>query len=67
MLPPRVRVDQDNGIEGVLHIQQISKARASQSDCLVLYLRHSLEVSYPSAEMQLVYSTAPADGTLKKV
>ena len=29
--------------------------------CLVSYLGHSLGVSYPSAEMQSVYSTDPAD------
>ena len=33
----------------------------SPSDCLVSYLGQSLERSYPSAEVQLVYSTAPAD------
>ena len=34
---------------------------ASSSDCLVPYLGHSLEESYPSAEMQSVYFTAPTD------
>ena len=34
---------------------------ASASDCLMSYPGHSLEESYPTAEMQLVYSTAPAD------
>ena len=31
---------------------------SSPSDCLVSYPGHSLEGSYPSAEVQLVYSTA---------
>ena len=35
--------------------------KASLLDCLVSYLRHLLWESYPLAEMQLVYSTAPAD------
>ena len=34
---------------------------ASPSDCLMSYLGHSLEESYPSAEMQLVYSAVPAN------
>ena len=35
----------------------------SPSDCLVSYTGHSLggEQSYPSAEVQSVYSTAPAN------
>ena len=43
----------------------ISKAPASRelypSDCLVSYPAHLLEGSYPSAEMQSVYFTVPAD------
>ena len=51
-----------NGNEGVLHIPQSSStAGTSPSDCLVSYPGHSLGGSYPSAEMQSVYSTAPAD------
>ena len=34
---------------------------ASSSDCLVSYLGHSLVVGYSSAEMQSVYSAAPAN------
>ena len=46
----------------VLNITQNSGImRASPSDCLVLYPGHSLGESYPSAEMQSVYPTAPAD------
>ena len=52
-----------DGNEGVLRIpQSTSTAGTSSSDCLVSYLGHSLEEgSYPSAEAQSVYSTAPAD------
>ncbi len=51
-----------NGNEGVLRIPQSSRITVtSPSDCLVSYPRHSLGVSYPSAEVQSVYSTAPAD------
>ena len=50
-----------DGNEGVLHIPQSSSiTEASPSTCLVSYAGHLLEESYPSAEMQLVYSTAPA-------
>ena len=52
-----------NGNEGVLRIPKSSStAGTSPSDCLVSYLGHSLRGgSYPSAEVQSVYSTAPAD------
>ena len=52
-----------DGNEGVLCIPQRSSITgASPSDCFVSYRGHSLRRgSYPSAEMQLVYSTAPAD------
>ena len=58
-----------DGNEGVLRIPQ-SITRTSPSDCLELYSGRSLVGSYPSAEMQSVYSTAPADwatNTLGKV
>ena len=49
-----------DGNKGVLHIPQNSSfAGASPSDCLMSYTGHSLGESYPSAEMQSVYSTAP--------
>ena len=48
--------------EGVLYIPQNSKAGPSLSDGLVSYPGQSLGESYPSAEMQSVYSTAPANG-----
>ena len=48
--------------KGVLHIPQTSSITGtSSSDCLVSYPGHSLGESYPSAKMQLVYSTAPAN------
>ena len=51
-----------DGNEGVLHIpQNLSITWASRSDCLMLYQGHSLGRSYPYAEMQSVYSTAPTD------
>ena len=51
-----------NSNEEVLHITQASRTAASLSDCLVSYLELSLrDRSYSSAEMQSVYSTAPAD------
>ena len=46
----------------VLRIPQSSSiTEASPSDSTVSYIGHSLGESYPSAEMQSVYSTAPAD------
>ena len=51
-----------DGNVGVLRIlQSSSTAGTSPSDCLVSYPGHLLGVSYPSAEVQSVYSTAPAD------
>ena len=52
-----------DGNVGVLRIPQSSSiAGTSPSDCLVSYPGHSLEGgSYPPAEKQSVYSTAPVD------
>ena len=51
-----------DGNEEVLHFLESSRTPGtSSSDCLVPYLGQSLERSYPSAENQSVYSTAPAD------
>ena len=51
-----------DGNDGALRIPQSSNiTEASPSDCLVSYPRHSLGVSYPSAEMQLAHSTTPPD------
>ena len=51
-----------NGNKGVLRIPQSSGiAGISPSDCLVSYTGYSLAGSYPSAEVQSEYSTAPAD------
>ena len=50
-----------DGSESVLLIpQNFSITRISPSDCFVLYPGHLFEESYPWAEMNLVYSTAPA-------
>ena len=51
-----------DGNEGVFCIPQSSSITGtSPSDCLVPYPRDSLVESYTSSEMQLLYSTAPAD------
>ena len=50
-----------DGNESVLSIPQISSITGgSPSNCLVSCPEYSLGGSYPSAEMQSVYSTAPA-------
>ena len=58
-----------NGNEGVLCFPQSSTITGvSLSDLLMSWTRHSLEVgggSYPSSEMQMVYSTAPADWSVQ--
>ena len=46
--------------------QSSSITEASPSNCLVSYPGHSLGESYPSAEMQSVYSAAPANRKKKK-
>ena len=56
-----------NGNEGVLCIPQSpSVTGTSPSDCLVSYPGHSLGGFYPSAEVQSVYSTAPANWASKR-
>ena len=52
-----------NAYEGVLRIPKSSKTGASRSDCFMSYPKHLLGESYPSAVMQSVYSTPPADCT----
>ena len=47
-----------NGNEEVLYVPQSCRTGASPSDALVSYPGH---LSYPSAEMQTVYSTAPTE------
>ena len=55
-----------NGNEGVLCIPQSpSITGTAPLDCLVSYPRHSLGRSYPSADVQSVYSTALADWAMK--
>ena len=57
-----------NGNERVLCIPQSpSITVTSPSDRLVSYPGHSLEGSYPSAEVQSVYSTAPANWAIHRV
>ena len=67
MLPPRSRVDQrayDN--DGVLRIPQSSSITGpSPSDSFVSYPGQSLGKSYSSAEMQSMYSAAPAEWATK--
>ena len=54
------------GNEGVFYIPHIlSFTGASPSDFLMSYPGHTLGESYPSAEMQLVYSTAPVNWSKK--
>ena len=56
----------NNGNEQVPCIPQSSSiTESSPSDCLVSYLEHLLGDSYLSAEMRLVYSTAPAEWAKK--
>ncbi len=51
-----------NSNERVLWIPQSSNIIGTPpSDCFVSYPGHSLGRSYPSAKMQLVYSTSPAN------
>ena len=48
-------------MEEVLHIPQSPSTGASPSTGLVSYPGNLLVRSYPSAEIQSAYSTAPAD------
>ena len=48
-----------DGNEEILHIPQSSSITEASSDCLVSYTELALEESYPFAEIQSVYSTAP--------
>ena len=54
-----------NGNEGVLHIPQSSRTEASPSDAVQYHIQdtHWGRGSYPSAEMQLAYSTVRVDWT----
>ena len=46
-------------------LRQNSETGASSSDYLASYPGHSLVESYPNAEMQSVYSTAPAERAIR--
>ena len=57
---PRQNGPVSDGNEGVLRIPSNSSITwTSPSDCFVTYPRHLLWGSYPSVEVQSVYSTAP--------
>ena len=57
---PGLSGPRNNGSEEVLRIPQSSSIiEASQLDCLISY-----QDTYPSAEMQSVYSTVPTDRAL---
>ena len=58
-----------DGNEGILRIPQSpSITETSPSDCLVSYPGHPFEAgSYPSAEVQSVYSTAPPNWAVHRV
>ena len=59
---PGLSLPGGNGNEGVLHIPQSSSITGtSPSNCYVPYAGYSLGRSYSSAEVQLVYSAAPAN------
>ena len=47
--------------ERVFHIPQSSRTEDLPSDGLVSFIRHLLGESYPSADMQSVYSTTSGD------
>ena len=61
----RLQARVDLGVMAIKEYSTFPKVPAllkfSPSDCLVSYPEHSLGDSYPSAEMQSVYSAAPAD------
>ena len=65
-----------NDYREVLHVSQSFKAETSPSESLELYpgyfvggesvaLDHLLRYSYPSAEMQSVYSAVPVDWAIR--
>ena len=57
-----------NGNERVVNIPKHSRTGVTPLDSLMSYTGHSLQggdLSYPSVGMQSVYSTAPANWTLK--
>ena len=56
---------ESDGSKEVLRIlQNFTVTGISPSDCFVSYPGHSVRESYPSAEMQSVYSTASTDKTI---
>ena len=62
MLPLSQSGSGSNGNEGALHIPQSSSITGtSSSNCLVSYPGRSLGETYNLAEVNLMYSAAPAD------
>ena len=57
---------ESNSNEEEHYIPPRSKTVSSPSGCLLSYPGKSCGVSYPSADIQLVYSTAQADWTRKE-
>ena len=61
---PRQSEPGNNRNEWVIHTPQRSSINGtSPLDCLMSCLEHSFGGSYPSAEVQSVYSTTPANWT----
>ena len=58
--PARVNLG-DMVIKGYFASPKTPASLMVTSDCLVSYLGHSFGVSYPSAEIQSVFSAAPAN------
>ena len=61
LFDPLIGPRSDGNKEVLRFPQNSSITGAWPSDCLMSYPGHSLGDSYPSAEMQSVYSTAPDD------
>ena len=58
---PAQSIPENIGNAGELHLVQITMAESLPSERLMSYPALSLGGSYPSEEMQLVYSTTPVD------
>ena len=54
------------GVMAMKGFSSFPKAGTSPSDCLVSYPGHSLGGSYPSADVQSVISTTPADWAIDR-
>ena len=58
---PHWTIEDLRAMKGYSTFSNSSITRVSPSDCFVSYPGHSWGESYPTAGMQSVYSTAPAD------